>query len=355
MRFDKAILDLSREVGKSSDDAEIKLKLKAALNTAKLTVGKAYHWKELKTYGELVLIPDYTDGAVSITQDSRTVTGSGTAWTSAMVGRFFRHANTGLLYRIISVQSATQLTLQSPIVESSASGLSYLIRKRFYRVNTDIRIVLPDEKSNTMDIPFTVEGYDSAAQEYSTGTVSITKDSNILTGSGTSFLDNCYPGDLITVSNNNDAYIVKTVDSNTQITMVNKATASLSGRSYSISTTEPIQAELTIQPTTKTILPYFYIRHLYNMVNDADTTELSNKFDRVFMDFAKAEYGRIANTPQWTADLEIAQARLETLKQNSSLVWYPYRTFPPSIPAGNGRGVQSPYIDPLYPQVRRYG
>jgi len=336
MLFGNAISELAFLVNKKRDDTDVEGKLKFAVNAAKIIVSKSYHWKELKSYGELVLIPNHTSGTVSITLDSRTVNGSGTDWTSAMVGRFFQHSQTSAYYRIINVVSATQLILQSPIVEATASALTYLIRKRFYRVNSDIRLVLPDEKSDAMEVPFTIEGYDLNDTDYSAGTVSVTADSNILTGVGTSFLDNVHPGDLINLQSYK--YTVRTVDSDTQITMNNRAMETFPGGAYFIKSESPIQAEIFTAPSQKAVQPFFYIRHLYDMVHDNDSNELSNKFDRTFMDWAKAEFERSVNAPGWQANILMAQGRLNTLKQNADLVWYPYRTFPPRVLAGNGRG-----------------
>lgn len=64
-------------------------------------------------------IADYTTGSISaVTSGSTTVTGSGTAWTSQMVGRYIQiaYSNTantgdGIWYEISAVSSATSLTL----------------------------------------------------------------------------------------------------------------------------------------------------------------------------------------------------------------------------------------------------
>lgn len=68
---------------------------------------------------------DYTDGTVTATSGSETITGSGTTFTSAMVGRFI---NIGKWwYEIQSVESTTSLTLVNYYQEDSASGSTYTI------------------------------------------------------------------------------------------------------------------------------------------------------------------------------------------------------------------------------------
>lgn len=82
-------------------------------------------------------IPDFTTGnIVSITNGTTTVTGSGTAWTSPMAGRYIRitessTANTGdgYWYEIASVTSATVLELVNPYNGTSiaAGSAAYTI------------------------------------------------------------------------------------------------------------------------------------------------------------------------------------------------------------------------------------
>ena len=68
---------------------------------------------------------DYTTGTVTATNGSETITGSGTTFTAAMVGRFF---NIGKWwYEISSVNSATSLTLVNYYQETTGAGQSYTI------------------------------------------------------------------------------------------------------------------------------------------------------------------------------------------------------------------------------------
>lgn len=81
-------------------------------------------------------VADYTTGTVSTTNGSQTITGSGTTWTAAMIGRWFlMNDNTqrgyGYWYRISGFTSTTQLTLESAYVGSSVSGATYKIGETF--------------------------------------------------------------------------------------------------------------------------------------------------------------------------------------------------------------------------------
>ncbi|MDI6787641.1 MAG: hypothetical protein QME51_04655 [Planctomycetota bacterium] len=69
----------------------------------------------------------YTTGTVAVTLNSATVTGSGTTFTNnAKAGDTF-HISGGKYYHILSVDSATQITLIENYTGSTASGQAYSI------------------------------------------------------------------------------------------------------------------------------------------------------------------------------------------------------------------------------------
>lgn len=73
---------------------------------------------------------DYTTGTVSVTQDSATVTGSGTTFTASMVGRSFKvndGSPDGLWVRIASFTDATHVVLENVYEGNSGSGKAYII------------------------------------------------------------------------------------------------------------------------------------------------------------------------------------------------------------------------------------
>jgi hypothetical protein len=81
-------------------------------------------------------VGDYVTGTVTCTNNSQTVTGAGTTWTSAMNGRWFCMNDStkpgyGYWYRISSVQSTTSLTLETVYVNTSVTGASYVIGETF--------------------------------------------------------------------------------------------------------------------------------------------------------------------------------------------------------------------------------
>ena len=76
-------------------------------------------------------VADYTTGTVAVVANSATVTGTDTAFTAAMVGRWFCEITDGLptgnWYRISSYASATVIGLESVFEETSLSGASFVI------------------------------------------------------------------------------------------------------------------------------------------------------------------------------------------------------------------------------------
>lgn len=70
---------------------------------------------------------DYTTGTVTLTNADETVTGSGTTFTAAMVGRWLKGNNDGYWYEIASFASTTSIELRKKWQGTTAAGLSYTI------------------------------------------------------------------------------------------------------------------------------------------------------------------------------------------------------------------------------------
>jgi hypothetical protein len=84
-----------------------------------------YHYRDRN-----LLVDDYTSpGTITLTQNSNKVTGSGTSFTAAMVGRWLEVTDTtvpgqGYFYRIMHYTSATQIEFDSLWQGTTTSGIS---------------------------------------------------------------------------------------------------------------------------------------------------------------------------------------------------------------------------------------
>lgn len=93
---------------------------------------------------------DYNTGTVSVTSGSATVTGSGTTFTSQTDNDNLNIIINDRSYRVATIDSATQLTLESNFNGTTGSGLSYTL--------ADVPI-LPEEYQDLLWILPTLEYY----------------------------------------------------------------------------------------------------------------------------------------------------------------------------------------------------
>lgn len=80
-------------------------------------------------------VDQYTTGTITATNGSTTITGSGTTFTAAMVGRYFKvndETGDGNWYRITGYSSSTSITIENKYDGSTVSGKNYIIAEAFY-------------------------------------------------------------------------------------------------------------------------------------------------------------------------------------------------------------------------------
>ena len=70
---------------------------------------------------------DYTTGTITATNNSATITGSGTTWTAAMVGRYLKVDSDGAWYRILTFNSVTELLLETVYAGTTSASETYTI------------------------------------------------------------------------------------------------------------------------------------------------------------------------------------------------------------------------------------
>lgn len=346
MIFGNFIDELADRLKLDRKDAVVRAVLGRKINASYKEVANVAYvdWEPLKRYSELVTVPNYATGTADIVNGSRTVNfGNGAALTSAMEGRFFQSQSSANWYKIIKVVSATQATLLSPIVETTASALTFLIWKRFYYFPSEVRRILEfgswirdgmlEDRSNeyfqdrasnpslTGDpIEFTMFGVDPFEGTYSDFTISLTKDSDIATGSSTPtlFLDNVTPGDILEVGTS--VYRVKRVESDTVLRLLNRSISTLTAQTYTIRKDENLGCQLWYSPNRALILPFSYIKRVYDMVNETyDRPELPEEFDKAILDGAEADRLSDLDDNRWTQKIQLYNARITDLKSSRAV------------------------------------
>ncbi len=116
--------------------------IRGMLNSAYRRVVDYRHWHGLMVRGEVVTPQIHTTGTVTVTSDSKTVTGTGTVWDATMVDRQFRVGITSSVYTIKAVNSATGLELDLPWGGANHSGVGYMIVKAYYSFGTKAKRIL---------------------------------------------------------------------------------------------------------------------------------------------------------------------------------------------------------------------
>jgi len=109
------------------------------VNNAFRRIAERRRWSWLIKQNQFVFPAAYTTGTVTVTNASATVTGSGTAWDSTMIGLQFRLGVATPIYTISDVPDATTLTLEQVWGPATASAQTYKIYKAYLTPQTDFQ------------------------------------------------------------------------------------------------------------------------------------------------------------------------------------------------------------------------
>jgi len=94
-------------------------------------------WSALRAQDEFFIPAGDDVGTVTVVNDNATVTGAGTAWTSALVGQQFYVGGITPFYTVTAVGGVGTLTLDRPFGGLSGAGLSYAIQLIYLAVPSD--------------------------------------------------------------------------------------------------------------------------------------------------------------------------------------------------------------------------
>ncbi len=350
MTLEEALTELADRQKTKARTAEFDLLATRKFNLAHFEVGKSWDWASLETYGSLTVIPIVESTAVLTTgSQSVPMTDAVAAWK----GRFFRVKGGDNLYRIVSVTAGASIVLDQPVIESGSQEVE--IDKRFYTLPPEVRMVigfenlsdslvsmdneglrqtLRDYKNPFRQHPFSVNGTDKFLDDYTTGNLTSTVGSNVFTGSGTSWLSEALSGDIVSFGQN--TYRVRRVESDTRIISYNKANTKNEG-AYTLIHDAPLTARIRGEFNEQRVVPFTYIRQVFDLVNKQDRTELTKDADLAILDFADAYMSEQAGTEGWETKLLLAQGRLERAQQLAKPIRSAFRQFAPVVAPGYGR------------------
>ena len=253
----------------------------------------------LMTEGFITTAAPYETGTVTATNGSKTITGSGTTFTAAMAGRKIRMGSENAYYRISAFVSTTEVTLEVPYQGTTGSAKTFSIYKDEYRLPADLDVykVLRQIENSVAMVGIEASAFDiyeptpqsqgspnfeilsgTKLDTYTTGTLSGTVNASVLTGSSTvwSSVEGLGKGSRITTGS--VVYTVKSVDSDTQITIYEKISSTIAaGTSYTAHLDNYIIQIYEIPDSAENI--YFrYQRIPYPLINDEDIPDLPEKY-----------------------------------------------------------------------------
>jgi len=250
-QFSKIKDAMYRSIGTDStsvDDAteqDVELRINEAQDV--IVFDRLWEWRKRSYY--YTLRQPYTTGTISVTKGSKIVTGSGTSFVQFHKTGYIQVND--IMYKIDSVDSATQLTLMTLYSHTTESGVSAKVCFPDFYLHPDITAIINvlyegkeiDIKSK--DRLLTSQAADGAPVEcsflemsksafYTTGTVAVTKDSAVITGTSTEW-EATMEDMPFRVDEFGEAYWIKSIDSATQITLDKPYRGSTgSGKSYAI-------------------------------------------------------------------------------------------------------------------------
>jgi len=339
-------------VGVLDSDTTVAARLLRWINNARRVLYRERDWDALKSYYQLNKTPDYNTGTVAITQDARVVTGSGTTFTSKMVGSYINFdydtSSQSEWYRIVKFNSSTEIVIEADFIGATQTAVSFAIRKIFYRVPAAAgklknvgsfstpRVITEVGDRNFLKNQshyqvsqgnasvYQLTGIWDKSDTYTTGTVDAAINATVLVGTSTVWMDEAIPGDIITIASQD--YVIKTVDSDTQVTLYAGLTVAAVGASYSLSTNRDSWViRFSDQATGRGIIPIEYYQHSFDLLVDSDSDFFIRRHPEMIVEGAAIWEKRAQEDESWAIDYQkwVAQIRGSFGETASDSIWTP--------------------------------
>ena len=124
-------------------------RLKRWLNMAQDAISGRHVFTFLEERDLFQTVVDKTAGTVSMTNGSATVAGTSTAFASGDVGKFIQFEGNDDWYEVTAFTSTTEITINPPFGQDTDTSMTYILRKSYYSLDTDVNRVISVKQYNT--------------------------------------------------------------------------------------------------------------------------------------------------------------------------------------------------------------
>lgn len=275
------------------------------VNNAVAHIASRWNWPYLWTGSFFTTDDDYSTGTVDVTIGSTAVTGNSTVWTAAMVGRKIRVASQRAYYTIASRTSNTAITLDQPYQGATATAQTYSLYQDEYllrsdvdypkllrQIETGVPLLSLDISEFDLRYPAPETLGDPVIQTligrnvgtYTTGTITISSGSRIMTGVSTAWTTarGLSRGTKIQVGS--VVFTVNTITNDTSLTVYESAAATIAeGTSYTAIIDNLIVQVLDLPDAARNI--YYRFQRLPAVLDiDADMPDLPDSIHPLILD-----------------------------------------------------------------------
>lgn len=300
LTLSQAVSRVASRLNKNANDTTIFNRIKNHINDTCQEKWHGFAWSFRYREYPIVLSAQVTSGTLTATNGNTAVTASGTPFITTLhkgAWLYFPQDTLQAWYKVVTVNSTSSITIEPAYQGTTGGSKSYYLCKTDYLLPTevsdvgDIKITysgrpLTTEHQSRTDYYFqpplsigtpnhvTVLNQDQVLTTYTTGTVSGSINTNVLTGTNTTWLANVSYGDEILVNGDTNTYRVRNIDSDTQITLYNNLKVAAVGASYTISRQFGKVLRFSPAPDNPYVLFIKGLRAYAPLINNADTNEL---------------------------------------------------------------------------------
>jgi len=321
----------------------------ACNNTLKDIYLQQLSW--MRRDGRLSIRATHTDGTISITQFTRTITGVGSNFTRKMAGQ--KIVIETKAYRVRTYISTTELTLDTEYVGTTVADVTYALHfdtldtpsdfatfivaknatpKITYFFDDDLLLTTSTASSTPVDIQMIGIRRTPHFQNSTTnGTVAATADSATLTFSIAFVTTDVEIGMYIKVGTHGRLYEIIDVNIGAQTCTIEKGFGGTTGATSTFMVQPPGLQQIRFEtaPTLAALIPYTYRPTFVRLEDDDEMVPVTSDADETALNGAIYRWSKIKNRP-WKRDAqqdyEDSLAALGSIKNESE-----QETMPPDL------------------------